>query len=76
MRKRFICLSLILVFLTSIAIPRSLAKPESCNSYWDGCAISATYYDDGDYTTWAMYCDDGFYADGVIGGDEVPAICF
>ena len=50
--------------------------PDQTCSYYDGdCYVAAVYEESRNRTIWLAECDDGYQDGGMIGGDQVPAIC-
>ena len=75
MQSKVSVLLLFLALVVAIVPPDSFALEDFCMS-WDGCVITGEYFPGEDYTVWWATCDGGYSDGGVIGGDEVPAICF
>jgi hypothetical protein len=51
------------------------AEDIGCSSSFGGCTVTGDYDAGLDVTFWGIACNDGYSDSGVIGGNEVPAIC-
>ena len=69
-----------LLFAMLLASAVSASQGYPCDEYHcgeytnDGCFYQATYQGFNDTTSWSMDCNDGFFHEGTLAGNQVPAL--